>query len=253
MARAYNARMRLVLVTALLIPAAVNLAGQWRQPLVPVGVIDDRPGDQRTGATELTKLRFTVVGRRDPAEVPYGIRVEMLTAPGLDPNLTPPKVADGIGFVTVRSDSTAAQVRQDAWILIGRGYRGVLFDSWTTLRQNEDVLAAAAAFADVVTRNSALFAPLRQSSRAVGIDAQTSDIFAGFVESDEAMLLVAANLTDSAQRVTLKFASDTPEAIWQNMELGGAVNFVAGPEGPIYSRTFTPHDVVVLMIRKQYK
>ena len=67
------------------------------------------------------------------------------------------------------------------------------------------------------------------------------------------MLLVAANLTDSVQRVTLKFASDTPEAIWQNMELGGAVNFVAGPEGPIYSRTFTPHDVVVLMIRKQYK
>jgi hypothetical protein len=44
-----------------------------------------------------------------------------------------------------------------------------------------------------------------------------------------------------------------PEAIWQNMESGAAVNFVAGPEGPIYSRTFTPHDVVVLMIRKQYK
>lgn len=80
--------MRLVLATALLVPAAVNLAGQWRQPLVPIGVIDDRPGDQRTGATELTKLRFTVVGRRDPADVPYGVRIEILATPGLQRPLT---------------------------------------------------------------------------------------------------------------------------------------------------------------------
>ena len=245
--------MRVVVAAALVVPAAVGLSGQQRQPFIPIGVIDDRPGDQSTGLTELTKLRFTVVGRRDAAEVPYGIRVEVLAAPGTNPNVTAPKVADGIGTVSVRNDSTALQVRQDAWVLIGRGYRGVLFDSWTTLRQNADVLAAAAAFADIVTRNSALFAPLRQSSRAIGVDAPTSDVFARFVESEDAMLLVAANLADSPQRVTLKFSAETPEAIWQNMESGAAVNFVAGPEGPIYSRTFTPHDVVVLMIRKQYK
>jgi hypothetical protein len=245
--------MRVVAAAALLIPAGATLSGQGRQPFVPVGVIDDRPGDQTSGLFELTKLRFTVVGRRDPAEVPYGIRLEILRAPGIDRTVTAPKVADGIGTVTVRKDSTPLQVRQDAWTLIGRGYRGVLFDSWTMLRQNAGVLEAAAAFADVVTRNAALFAPLRQSPRTVTIDAPTSDIFAQFVESDEAMLLVAANPTDSPQRVTLRFSPDMPEAIWQNMESGAAVNFVAGPEGPIYSRTFTPHDVVVLMIRKQYK
>ena len=245
--------MRVVTAAALLLSAAFTGGGQIRQPFVPIGVIDDRPGEQRTSFAELTKLRFTVVGRRDPTEVPYGIRVQVLPAPGTNSSVTPEKLADGIGVVTVRPDSTAVQVRQDAWILVGRGYRGVLFDSWTTLRQNADVLEAAASFADVITRNSALFAPLRLSSRTVGIDPATPDIFARFVESDEAMLLVAANPTDTVQRVTFKFAPDTPEAIWQNMESGSAVNFVAGPEGPIYDRTFTPHDVIVLMIRKQYK
>ncbi len=242
-----------VVTAALLAVAAFNPGGQRSQPVVPIGVIDDRPGDQRTGLTELTKLRFTVVGRRDPAETSYGIRIDWLPTPGLNPNVTPPKMAEGIGLVTVGKDATAAQVRQEAWILVGRGYRGVLFDSWTTLRLNEEALAAAASFADVVTRNSALFAPLRQSSRAVSVDPPTSDIVARFVESDEAVLLVAANVTDSVQRVTLKFGPDTPEAIWQNMESGSAINFVAGPEGPIYGRTFSPHDVVVLMIRKQYR
>jgi hypothetical protein len=245
--------MRVVVAAALLAPAALGLSGQRRQPFIPIGVIDDRPGDQSTGLTELTKLRFTVVGRRDAAEAPHGIRVEVLAGPGINPNVTAPKVADGIGIVTVRNDSTATQVRQEAWVSIGRGYRGVLFDSWTMLRQNAEVLEAAASFADIVTSNSALFAPLRQSTRAIGVDAPTSDIFARFVESDDAMVLVAANQTDSSQRVTLKFSPDTPEAIWQNMESGAAVNFVASAEGPIYSRTFAPRDVVVLMIRKQYK
>jgi hypothetical protein len=245
--------MRVAMAAALLAAAMVDAASQRIQPFVAVGVIDDRPGDRRTGLTELTKLRFTVVGRRDPAAVPYGIRIELLPTPGLSAAVTAPRMEDGIGLVTVGAATTAAQVRQEAWMLVGRGYRGVLFDSWTTLRQNEDVLAAAASFADVVTRNAALFAPLRQSSRAVGVDPPTDAIFARFVESDEAVLLVAANVTGSTQRVTLKFAADTPEAIWQNMESGGAVNFVAGPEGPIYGRMFAAHDVVVLMIRKQYK
>jgi hypothetical protein len=78
-------------------------------------------------------------------------------------------------------------------------------------------------------------------------------VFARIVESAEAMVLVAANLTDSPRQITLAFSADVPEAIWQNMEAGGAVNFVAGPEGPIYTRAFPPRDVIVLMIRKQYR
>jgi hypothetical protein len=34
------------------------------------------------------------------------------------------------------------------------------------------------------------------------------------------------------------------------METGAAVNFVAGLDGPSYTHTFGPRDVLVLMIRK---
>jgi hypothetical protein len=44
-----------------------------------------------------------------------------------------------------------------------------------------------------------------------------------------------------------------PEAIWQNMESGTAVNFVASAKGPTYTRTFAPKDVLVLMIKKQWR
>ena len=53
--------------------------------------------------------------------------------------------------------------------------------------------------------------------------------------------------------MTLTFSEAMPEAIWQNMLTGAAVNFVAGPTGPVYTRTFPPRDVLVLMIRKRWK
>jgi hypothetical protein len=55
------------------------------------------------------------------------------------------------------------------------------------------------------------------------------------------------------QRVTLAFEPDTQEAIWQNMETGSAVNFVAGPEGPTYTYLFGPRSSLVLMIRKSIR
>jgi hypothetical protein len=219
-----------------------------RLPFVPVGVMDDRPaGGNRNRSDELRKLRFNVVARREASGVP-GFRVE-----SIPPATSTSIAAAGIEVVTIRSGITGAEVRRDAWIAIGRAFRGVIFDDWTRLLQNPDALDAASEFADVVTRNANLFAPLSGSSRTVRIDGATPDIFARFVESTDAIVLVAANLTAADQRVTLKFDPDLPEAIWQNMESGGAVNFVAGPEGPIYARTFPPHDVVVLAIRKQYK
>jgi hypothetical protein len=48
----------------------------------------------------------------------------------------------------------------------------------------------------------------------------------------------------------MTFAPDTQEAIWQNMETGSAVNFVAGPDGPTHTYWFRPRDALVLMIRK---
>lgn len=239
----------------LLLAAAIGAAPQEpREPFVAVGVVHDVPGEAVEAAVdELRRLRFTVVARRDRT-ILQGFRAEAIPAFGRNARrASTPVSMDGIDVLHVRSDSPAATVREHAWIAIGRGLRGVIFDGWAALRQNPEALTAAASFADVVTRNAALFAPLTASARAVRIEAAAPEVFARFVESTDAIVLVAANRADSAQRVTLKFPPETPEAIWQNMENGAAVNFIAGPEGPTYSRTFTPHDVVVLMIRKQYR
>jgi hypothetical protein len=221
-----------------------------RQPFVAVGVMDDRPADgRRYQLEELKKLRFNVVARRDDAVVP-GFRVETIPTPSAPAVLIP---GGSLYVLPVEVTTPGARVRRDAWVAIGRAFRGVLFDDWARLQQNPEALEAAATFADIVTRNANLFAPLSGSSRTVRASAATPEIFARFVESSDAIVLVAANNTGSEQRVTLKFDPDLPEAVWQNMETGGAVNFVAGPDGPTYTRTFLPHDVVVLTIRKQYK
>jgi len=212
--------------------------------------MDDRPADgRRSPFEEFKKLRFNVVARRDDTVFPGYLVATIPTA------TAPPVLIPGGSLHVLRVEVTTPgdRVRRDAWVAIGRAFRGVLFDDWARLRQNPEALEAAATFADIVTRNANLFAPLSGSSRAVRVSAATPDIFARFVESNDAIVLVAANYTDAEQRVTLKFDADLPEAVWQNMETGGAVNFVAGPDGPTYTRTFPPHDVVVLTIRKQYK
>jgi hypothetical protein len=246
--------MRAVL-TALLLSAAVAGAQPAERGWVPIGVVDNRPRDGATARSadeiEIAKRGFNVVARRDPTAA-SGMRVERLgtAAPGATPV---PVSAAGLEFLRVADGTTPERLRREAWVAIGRGLRGVIFDDWSALRANAPALRAASDFADLITRNVALFAPLGASSREVRIDAASPDVFARFIESREAMVLVAANLSGAEQRVKMTFAPDMPEAIWQNMESGGGVNFVAGPDGPTYTRTFPPDDVVVLMIRKQYK
>jgi hypothetical protein len=87
----------------------------------------------------------------------------------------------------------------------------------------------------------------------VRIDGGAGRVETRFLESADALLLIAINHADTPQRVTMTFAPDVPEAIWQNMETGASVNFVAGPSGPTYTYAFAPRDVVVLMIRKKYR
>jgi Beta-galactosidase len=74
-----------------------------------------------------------------------------------------------------------------------------------------------------------------------------------FLESPDVLMLIAINHSDRAQRVTLRFTPDTQEAIWQNMETGANVNFVAGPDGPIHTSSFAPRGTLVLMIRKDLR
>ncbi len=74
-----------------------------------------------------------------------------------------------------------------------------------------------------------------------------------FLESSNVIMIIGLNHSDRSQKVTMTFAPDTQEAIWQNMETGSAVNFVAGPNGPTYSYWFRPRDALVLMIRKSVR
>lgn len=87
----------------------------------------------------------------------------------------------------------------------------------------------------------------------VRIEGATDRVETRFLESADVLMLLGLNHADTPQRVRLTFTPDTQEAIWQNMETGAAVNFVAGPEGPTYTYSFGPRDALVLMIRKSVR
>ena len=87
----------------------------------------------------------------------------------------------------------------------------------------------------------------------VRIEGATGPVETRFLESSDVLLLIGLNYADTPQRVTLTFTPDTQEAIWQNMETGAAINFVAGADGPTYTYTFGPRDALVLMIRKSVR
>ena len=87
----------------------------------------------------------------------------------------------------------------------------------------------------------------------IRIDGAPGLVEARFLESSEAILLIAINHGDAAQRVTFTFGPDIPEAIWQNMETGASVNFVQGPDGPTYAHSFAPRDVMVLVRGKRLR
>ncbi len=87
----------------------------------------------------------------------------------------------------------------------------------------------------------------------IRIDGGAGRVEARFLESSSAIVLIAINHGDTAERVTFKFDRDVPEAIWQNMETGAAVNFVQGPEGPSYTQGFGARDVMVLVRGKRLR
>ncbi len=90
-------------------------------------------------------------------------------------------------------------------------------------------------------------------SADVRIEGATGPVETRFLESSDVLMLIGLNHADTPQRVKMTFTPDTQEAIWQNMETGSAVNFVAGPDGPTYTYSFAPRDALVLMIRKSVR
>jgi hypothetical protein len=102
-----------------------------------------------------------------------------------------------------------------------------------------------------------LFAPLRPRPPAdagaapdVRISAGSSEVEAGFLESRDALVLVAINHASAPQRVSMSFAPGTKQEFWQNMETGEMETFVMEKDTPTLVHAFGPRDALVLMIRK---
>jgi hypothetical protein len=130
------------------------------------------------------------------------------------------------------------------WAAVSRGARALIFEE-----PPEPGVAAT------IARNMALFArlvPRRGGGAGVRIDGGEG-IEVRMLESDVVLMIVGLNYTDRSQRVTMTFPPDTQEAIWQNMETGAGVNFIAGANGPSYTYWFRPKDALVLMIRKDIR
>jgi hypothetical protein len=240
-----------VVAAALVLVAAVSARSQL-EPFIPVGVLTAGAdvSIDRQDLLSLAKRRFNVVAVRDASGDLRLTRIADL----LDASRSPLPIPS-TGVVVVSASRGAGELRRDAWQAIARGARGVLFEP-LSFEGDDDALAAASEFADNLTRNAALFAPLRPREKPD--DVQVADVPPGAIdarilESNAALVIIAVNQTSDVRRATLKFSNDFPEAIWQNMENGAAVNFVASAQGPTYTRTFTPFDVIVLMIRKQYR
>jgi hypothetical protein len=251
------------MVTILL--AAVTLLQTPQQPaaarrtteFVPVAVRYEVPQDPRRRRADLetmSQLRFNAVASTDES----ASQTRLSSIDGLlrgDATSVMVPSAE-LGVVTITAAATAAEIRAAAWWHLARGARGIVFHDWDVLRQNDAALGEAAAFADAVTRNQELYLPLRHAdktgARVLAINGPPG-VEAEWLESPDALMLIAINRTAEPREVTFVFSPDMPEAIWQNMLTGAAVNFVAGSKGPEYVRAFAPGDVLVLMIRKRWR
>jgi hypothetical protein len=250
--------------------AVLALLALWLAPVaqappqefdfVAVGVrytADPNPGRRAIDHDTIRRARFNVVVAPDDV-TPQTTTLTRIDGPlpGAPPAILVIRSSD-LGHVPVVAMTSADNVKEAAWTLFARGSRGVIFDNWAGLLQNAAALVEASAFAETITRNMALYAPLRPveqtGARAIALTGGQDSVDARWLESPEALLLVAVNHGAESRQVTFTFPPEVPEAVWQNMLSGGSVNFVAGPTGPYYEHTLPAHDVLVLMIRKRWK
>ena len=152
--------MRGVAVFVLVLSAST---AQQAPPFMPVGVVVAPAGAQSGSRDDLRtflKLRFNVVAWRDASGE---LRLDSL-ARLLGQRTAGASAAisgAGIEAVPVVDGTSADDVRSRAWLAIGRGSRGVVFDGAAALMRNPEALRAASDFADNIVRNAALYAPLK--------------------------------------------------------------------------------------------
>src|SRR5688572_14346274 len=128
-----------------------------------VGVRYELPSDparRRTDLENMRRLRFTVVALGGDSAAPTRdlTAIDRLLAGEAKGTAAVP--AAELGLVPVSAGVTPERVREGAWTHLAYGRRAVIFDDWQALQQNEGALAEAAAFAESLARNPALYAPL---------------------------------------------------------------------------------------------
>ena len=252
-------RLAVLALLALGLPPVLQPSSQ-ELDFVPVGVryaADSNAVRRAIDHDTIRSARFNVVA------APADAALQTTTLTRLDrPSLgTPPASlvarSTDLGVVPIMAATSAENVRESAWTLFARGSRGVIFDDWLGMQQNAAALAEASAFAQTITSNMALYAPLRHveqtGARAIALKGGEESVEAHWLESAEALLLIAVNHGAEPHQLVFTFPPEVPEAVWQNMLSGGSVNFVAGPTGPFYEHSMPAHDVLVLMIRKRWK
>jgi hypothetical protein len=207
-------------------------------------------GDRRRALEAMRQLRFNTVSIVGAKERLSFIDRVLADAPysGL-----PDEADHALSVVRVAGDARDITIR--AWGALADGARAILFDDWAALQRDRHAQRAAADFAEAVTRNAALYAslvPVRTDDgrRRIQVKDGGDAIDARFLESADALVLIAINRSGTSRGVTCQFSPDVPEAIWRNMFNGGSVTFIAGPDGPTYPRTFAPKEVLVLAISK---
>lgn len=248
-----------ILALLTLWPAPVPQATVQELDFVAVGVryAPEAAPERRTiDLDAIRRAHFNVAATSDFAQPTATLLSVEQRIAGAPPVNVTVRSAD-IGQMPIGPSTPAHSVREAAWTFLAEGMRAVVFDDWAGLQQNTAALAEASAFADAITRNMALYAPLRRveqsGARAIAVTGGEDNVRARWLESADALLLIAVNHGSESRNVTLTFPREVPEAVWQNMLSGGSVNFVAGPTGPFYEHVFPPHDVLVLMIRKRWK
>lgn len=150
-------------------------------------------------------------------------------------------------------DSSASdRARFQLWELFARGSRRVGFIDALGVRTA--ALRDVGETAGVITRNQELFAPLHERTQHKTVVVEPVRAVVPYIlESRDAIVIIALNPSERQRRAKLTFPPDVPEAIWQNMIAGNAVNFVMGPKGPYYEHRFEGYETLVLAIRKKLR
>jgi hypothetical protein len=146
-----------------------------------------------------------------------------------------------------------SEARLALWDAIATGRRSVVFEA--PGRRFTQELRALGESAGTITRNQALFMPMRPRASGVrAIDGEGgAPVDVKLLESKDVLMIIALNRAAVSRKAAITFNPDIPEAIWQNMESGTSVDFVMGRNGPVLEHTFAARDALVLMIGKRFR